>query len=111
MDVLEDKTSALLASLWLRHRPVIEERLDVLDRAATAASAGTLDVDTREEAADVAHKLAGSLGMYGYEDGTRLARKLELLLDYRTPDAAQIERLARELRASLSFPEPEAAAD
>lgn len=106
MDVVDDSTSALLAALWLRNRPVIEERLDVLDRAAAAAAAGILDVDSREQAADVAHKLAGSLGMYGYDEGTRLARKLELLLDYRTPDPEQIRKLATELRASLSFPNP-----
>ena len=104
MDVLEDPTSALLATLWQRNRPLIEERLNLLDRAAIAAAAGTLDADSREEAADVAHKLAGSLGMYGYDEGTRLARKLELLLDYRTPDASQIEKLAIALRASLSLP-------
>lgn len=108
MDVLESKTSALLASLWLRHRPIIQERLQVLDRVGDAASAGTLDPDAREEAADVAHKLAGSLGMYGYDEGTRIARKLELLLDYRTPDAAQIQRLAAELRASLGLAEGDA---
>lgn len=106
MAVLEDQNSALLATLWLRNRPVIEQRLDVLDRAASAAASGTLDADTREQAADVAHKLAGSLGMYGYDEGTRLARKLELLLDYRTPDPAQMRKLATELRGSLSFPSP-----
>lgn len=108
MDLIEDKTSALLSTLWIRNRPLIEERLDVLDRAAAQASAGTLELEVREQAADVAHKLAGSLGMYGYDHGTRLARKLELLLDYRSPDPVQLVQLAAELRASLSFPEPAA---
>jgi HPt (histidine-containing phosphotransfer) domain-containing protein len=105
MDLIEDKTAALLAELWLRNRPVIEERLDLLERAAADASAGTLDVEQREQAADVAHKLAGSLGMYGYDHGSRLARRLELLLDYRTPDPAQLRGLAAQLRGSLSFPD------
>lgn len=97
------KTSALLSSLWLRIRPIIDERLEVIERAAAAASSGTLDVDTREEAADVAHKLAGSLGMYGYDSGTRLARQLELLLDYSNPDPAQLKQLSMALRQSLTF--------
>ena len=98
------KTSTLLSSLWLRIRPVIEDRLQVIERAAAAAASGTLDVDTREEAADVAHKLAGSLGMYGFDLGTRLARQLELMLDYSTPDPGELHHVANQLRQSLTFP-------
>jgi HPt (histidine-containing phosphotransfer) domain-containing protein len=97
------KTSALLSSLWLRIRPIIEERLQVIERAAAAAATDSLDVETREQAADVAHKLAGSLGMYGYDSGTRLARQLELLLDYSKPDPDELHQLAVALRKSLTF--------
>jgi HPt (histidine-containing phosphotransfer) domain-containing protein len=99
----QEKTASLLASLWLRNRPLLEERLATLDRAASAAAAGALVEELREEAADTAHKLAGSLGMYGYDQGTRLARQLELLLDYRTPDPTQIRSLAAQLRRTV-FP-------
>lgn len=101
----QEKTAALLASLWLRNRPLVEERLAMLDRAASFAAAGALGEELREEAADSAHKLAGSLGMYGYDDGTRLARQLELLLDYPTPDPAQLRALATQLRQTI-FPAP-----
>lgn len=107
-DLQDEKTTALLASLWIRNRPVIEERLVVLERAAASASSNTLDVDQREEAADVAHKLAGSLGMYGYDLGTRIARQLELILDYATPDAGQLRALIVQLRQSLTFADPAA---
>ncbi len=100
---IQEKTASLLASLWHRNRPLLEERLSILDRAAAAATSGTLVEEIREEAADTAHKLAGSLGMYGYEQGTLLARQLELLLDYATPDPIQITSLASQLRHSL-FP-------
>jgi HPt (histidine-containing phosphotransfer) domain-containing protein len=103
MNQAQDKTSALLASLWLRNRPLLEDRLATLDRAAAMAAAGDLSVEMREEAADIAHKLAGSLGMYGYDHGTRIARQLELLLDYPSPDPAQIRSLASELRGTI-FP-------
>ena len=108
MNLTEEKTASLLASLWIRNRPLIEERLEILDHAAAAAAAGTLDIDSREEAANVAHKLAGSLGMYGYDHGTRLARQLELLLDYSNPNAARLCHLTTELRNALPFPEPPA---
>jgi len=100
---IQEKTASLLASLWLRNRPLIEERLDTLDRAASSAASGTLVEELREEAADTAHKLAGSLGMYGYDHGTRIARQLELLLDYPTPDPTQIKTLTTQLRQTL-FP-------
>ena len=99
---ISDKTDALLAALWLRNRPLVDERLAVLERAALAAAAFALAEEQREEAADVAHKLAGSLGMYGYDLGTKIARQLELLLDYPTPDPARLRALTVELRQSLA---------
>jgi HPt (histidine-containing phosphotransfer) domain-containing protein len=101
---VQDRTEALLAALWLRNRPIVDQRLDVLERAAAASAAANLPLEQREEAADVAHKLAGSLGMYGYEHGTRLARQIELLLDYQTPDPVRLTALTRELRQTLTTP-------
>jgi len=98
-----DKTEALLAAMWLRIRPLVEERLETLDQAAEAATAGTLLEEQREAAANCAHKLAGSLGMYGYDEGTRIARQIELLLDYAAVDAARLNELVAELRRTV-FP-------
>ena len=53
----------------------------------------------------MAHKLAGSLGMYGYGEGTRIARQIEVLLvGDGTPDAARLGSLVAELRRAV-FPE------
>jgi HPt (histidine-containing phosphotransfer) domain-containing protein len=101
MTEAEDKTASLLAALWQRNRPMVEERLATLDQAIAAASAGTLTVELREAAADTAHKLAGSLGMYGYDRGTHLAREIEILLDYQTPDHTRLSVLAVELRQTI----------
>jgi HPt (histidine-containing phosphotransfer) domain-containing protein len=102
MSDAKDKTEALLAKLWVRIQPLIEERLSVLDQAAAAASAGTLGEELRKEAAGSAHKLAGSLGMYGYDEGTRVARELEALLGCASPDTSQLRRLIAELRGAIS---------
>ena len=96
-----EKTTALLAALWVRVRPLVEERLETLDRAAAAAAVGALPDALRMEAASSAHKLAGSLGMYGYDEGTRIARELELLLSGTGQDAAQLSRLIAELRGAI----------
>jgi HPt (histidine-containing phosphotransfer) domain-containing protein len=99
-----DKTAQLLAALWVKNLPLVKERLATLDRAAEAASAGCLGEPLRSEAVGAAHKLAGSVGMYGYDEGTPIARELEVLLGAANPNAARAGALARELRRLL-FPE------
>jgi HPt (histidine-containing phosphotransfer) domain-containing protein len=99
----EDRIAALLAAQWVKIRPLLEERMAALEKAAAAARADTLADDLRKEAGSSAHKLAGSLGMYGYDEGTRVARELEMLLNKATPDAAKLNGLIAELRATV-FP-------
>jgi hypothetical protein len=41
--------------------------------------------------------------MYGYDEGTRVARELEVLLGEVKPDAARLSALVTELRAAV-FP-------
>ena len=60
----DEQNETMLAAIWQRHRPIVLERLNLLDRAASAAMEDTLSLELHEEAAEVAHKLAGSLGMY-----------------------------------------------
>lgn len=99
-----DKVAKALADLWQRNRSLVEERLAVLDRVAQAAGEGALDEALRKDGIANAHKLAGSLGMYGYDEGTRVAREIEVLLGGGTQDAARLLALSRELRAAV-FPE------
>jgi len=101
MTEAEDKTAKLLAALWVRNRPVVEERLATLDRAAADAAGGNLSEEVRVEAASSAHKLAGSLGMYGFDEGTRVARELEVLLGEVAPDAVRLSGLIAELRVVI----------
>lgn len=103
MSEAEDKTASLLAALWLRNRPIIEERMTTLAVASTAAAAGPLKEEMRKEAQSSAHKLAGALGMYGYDEGTRIARQLEQLLESATPETARLSGLIAELRGTI-FP-------
>lgn len=98
------QTEALLAELWERNLHIVKERLLTLDRAAAMASAGSLTEDAREEALNISHKLAGSLGMFGYHRGTEIARELELL--FRTLPPASPDRitpLTMELRKTTQI--------
>jgi HPt (histidine-containing phosphotransfer) domain-containing protein len=93
----------VLLQLWQKNLPTVRERLDLLDKFAATASTGTLDEPTRLEALDIAHKLAGSLGMYGYQQGTEVASKMERILKFPTPDTlSNLSTLASDLRKSLA---------
>jgi HPt (histidine-containing phosphotransfer) domain-containing protein len=97
-----DQIDNVLAQLWQKNLPTIRERLDQLDQFASAASAGTLAEGTRVEALSIAHKLAGSLGMYGYQQGTEVASQMERILKSPTPETLiTLRSLAVDLRKSL----------
>ena len=52
-------------------------RIGVIQQAAVDLPDGELDEDGRRRAQGEAHKLAGTLGTYGFSQGSYLARELE----------------------------------
>ncbi len=100
---IDKQIDTLLAQLWQKNLPTIRERLDLLDQFGSIASTGKLDEATRTEALNIAHKLAGSLGMYGYQEGTAVASKMERILKSPTPETlTTLSALAADLRNSLA---------
>jgi HPt (histidine-containing phosphotransfer) domain-containing protein len=100
---VDDQMDTLLTQLWQKNLPTIRERLDLLDQFGSAAVSGSLEEHTRIEALNIAHKLAGSLGMYGYQQGTEVASKMERILRSPTPDTlVTLRALAADLRKSLA---------
>jgi len=97
-----EATRKLLATLWERSLPVLRERCALLQSAAAAAQTGTLTQDLRAEATAIAHKLSGSLGMFGYPEGTEFARRIEEHLESATPiDATRLTHDVAALLATL----------
>lgn len=93
-----------LAALWQRQRPVLAERIVVLERAAEAAADASLTPELRAEAAMLAHKLAGTLGLYGHAAAGKAASKMELLLDVEEPlNGPELQSCAAELRRVLAL--------
>src|SRR5690348_3878076 len=87
--------AAALDRIWERHLPEIEERLGVLESAASATAAGTLSPAQQEAARAAAHKLAGTLGSFGLREGTAPAREAERLYAAETaPTPGEGTRLA-----------------
>jgi HPt (histidine-containing phosphotransfer) domain-containing protein len=96
-----------LDALWARFLPEIRERVSVLHRAAKALADGMLDDCQCAAAQAAAHKLAGTLGTFGLERGTELARELEDL--YAQPgglpqqtDAAKLAAAAEAIAAIVA---------
>ena len=63
-----------------RFRNSFVGQVAVLEQAKTALLAGNLNEELQQQALHEAHKLAGSMGSFGYPEGSRLARKIEHLL-------------------------------
>ncbi len=101
--VARQRTEALLRDLWQRKRPMVRDQIQTLRRAAATLESATLTAPLRADAAVAAHKLAGSLGMFGYHEGTRCARELEAMLDAdEAPSALTFGELLGQLVASLA---------
>jgi HPt (histidine-containing phosphotransfer) domain-containing protein len=89
-----------LERIWDRSRPITRERLAKIEAAVALIERGRCPPATLEEAQHAAHQLAGSLGTFGLQDGTLLARQIETeLKEARDPD--RLGKLTTRLRALL----------
>lgn len=89
------------ARVWAQFHDVIFERLAAVEKAATALRRATLTPEVRQKAVLEAHRLAGSLGMFGLEDGTQAARQIEHLLGEQAVLAPEAPHRLVELSAAL----------
>ncbi|MEG9433791.1 Hpt domain-containing protein [Terriglobus sp. ADX1] len=89
---------AALDAIWKKNLPQTRERLALLQRAAEQLSTTrTMDDDLRAHALSTAHKMAGSLGMFGLHSATETARAVEHTLDHE--GLPQPERLQEQVNA------------
>lgn len=92
--MLQAAADTLMADLWERFQDSFSLQLDVLDRAVVALQAGSLATDKWQEAKQIAHKLVGSLGVYGLPQGSALARQMETVFQTeRSLTAPELEQL------------------
>jgi DNA-binding response OmpR family regulator/HPt (histidine-containing phosphotransfer) domain-containing protein len=68
---------AAIAEIWERFKDRIGHRITVLEQAVIALRGGILNEELRQSATQEAHKLIGSLGTFGFEKGSEIARKIE----------------------------------
>lgn len=94
-----------VAALWEKHRAATLDRVAVLEAAAAAQLEGRSDPELRRKAEREAHKLAGSVGTFGYRRASEIARRVEELVAAPhaggDEEAARLSRLVLALRREL----------
>ncbi|MCP2728684.1 response regulator [Limnofasciculus baicalensis] len=78
-----------------KFRNSFHAQVSILAQANTAILGGYLDPELHQNAKHEAHKLAGSMGSFGYPEGSRLAREIEhLLINDRPLTPGEISRFS-----------------
>ncbi len=94
----QQQTLEAINKAWERYKPKHFQRLQTLEQAVMMAQAQQLDHDQLKSAQKEAHKLAGSLGTFGFTEGSDLARRIESLWES-YPEAQEIQQLASLIKA------------
>jgi diguanylate cyclase (GGDEF)-like protein len=90
----QQQTIAAIAKVWQRFQGRVREQVRVIEQAALALTQQDLNGELHSRALQEAHTLAGSLGTFGFPNGSRLARNIEILLKAgRNLTAIEIEDL------------------
>ena len=78
---VEEQFNQAMEVMWQKYQGLMAERLEVLQTAATAIKTGQIADELRLAASKEAHKLAGVLGMFEWESGTKIAKEIEQILE------------------------------
>ncbi|MDX2240141.1 MAG: response regulator [Leptolyngbyaceae cyanobacterium bins.302] len=96
----QQRTLANTSKIWEKYRDTFIQQAEILESAAQALLNQMLSPDQQQQAKQAAHKLAGSLGIFGVMAGSQLAQELEELLQSEMVLAtAQIQQISK--RAEL----------
>lgn len=97
---VEDQYLDFLTETWVKTRPVCLEQLAELSLVVSKLKVGSLSQSSQQQAHQIAHKLVGTLGVFGLMRCVQTARHLEELLDSPNLDANQLEQI-KSLAATL----------
>lgn len=93
-----------LTTAWSKYRSKYQQQLTNLDSAIKALKQGKITTSDRLSAIVTAHSLAGSLGLFGFDRGSQLARQLEQLLqgEQNPQQLWQLETIINNLNQELT---------
>lgn len=92
---------ASLGEIWSKFKDLAFQRVADLENLVSAGVEEGITSEIKAKARDSAHKLAGSLGCYGFAEGSRIAKKIEKLLWQIPLESIQIAEIAQ-FTASLN---------
>ena len=94
-----------MEELWVKYRSMSLARLATIERALTALNQGSLTEELRDQAAHDAHKLAGSLGTFGFHAASEAASEIEKLFSgEKSPTgelAAELEKHSASVKGAI----------
>ncbi len=99
------KLREMLAGVWQKHKPEMEDRVGVLANTSRLLLERELTPEERTAAIYAAHKLAGALGTFGRQEGSELARAVEHRLEGETQlmtYAEELTTIVGQLRRSIA---------
>jgi DNA-binding response OmpR family regulator len=86
---------------WSQFRDVAFQRLAILTDFAIALTEKKITPQIQKEAKNSAHKLAGSLGGFGFPEASKIAKQIENLLEDNSFEILQITQLLTSLNDEL----------
>ncbi|WP_088889901.1 response regulator [Leptolyngbya ohadii] len=96
-----------IAKVLDKYQNTFRERVAALEQVRAAIQTGSLALAQQQSLAQEAHRLAGTLGSFGYERGSHVAKSLEKLLEQyplALVQVSQINSLISELTQELAKP-------
>ncbi|MDJ0742386.1 MAG: response regulator [Xenococcaceae cyanobacterium MO_167.B27] len=100
-DRQKTNNSQKIADSWSQFRDVALQRLAILEKLAIALAENKVTQKLQTEAKSSAHKLAGSLGGFGFPQGSKIAKQIENSLENDLCDPSDVKQI-RKLIISLS---------
>ena len=98
-DLTPDDLDGALDSMWVEAAATFSTRVGAIEDHIVGLLNEDCDDRCRADAVSAAHKLAGTMGMFGMAAGSVMALELEQLLEgEESPTLAQLERASRRTR-------------
>ncbi len=88
----KQKRLAAITQTWLKFKDAAFGRLADLENFAKALVEEQVNPEIHAQAKSSAHKLGGSLGCFGFPEGSKIAKQLEQLLDNASIEAADTKQ-------------------
>lgn len=105
-DTVQSPLTSILSKVWEESKQSVFNRLPILEQAAAALQHQSLSDALQQQARREAHTLAGTLGTFGYKEGSQLARQIEAMLLAGHPltqeDAKQLHNWVATLKVELN---------